>query len=145
MDAAKRGVREIEHSGDVGIEAWGATQVELFENATRGLFALMSTDPRPAGPRELVERQIAVNASNVGDLLVDWLSEVILAASMHGEVYRDVSVESADETSARGVIRGERYDSTRHALRFDVKAATYHRLACERTADGYHARVVFDL
>jgi SHS2 domain-containing protein len=147
MDAEKRGVREIDHSGDVGIEAWGATQRELFENATRGLFALMSRQPHEsaADPRKLVERQIDVGSSEVAELLVDWLSEVILNASTHGEVYSDVSVESADDTSASGVIRGEPYDSARHVLRFDVKAATYHGLVCERTADGYYARVVFDL
>jgi SHS2 domain-containing protein len=145
MDAEKRGVREIEHSGDVGIEAWGATQAELFQNVTRGLFGLMRREPHESAAGHVSSRRIAVNAASPAELLVDWLSEIILSASAHGEVYRDVVVESADETSACGVIRGERYDSARHVLRFDVKAATYHGLVCERSADGYHARVVFDL
>lgn len=135
------GFVEIDHSGDVGVEAWGATRGETIANVTRGLFALWCRGR--VGPT--VERTVDVRSDSAADLLVDWLSDVIACAATRGEVYGEVEVIAADERSARGVIRGEIIDARRHALRFDVKAATYHRLVFEPTARGYHARVIFDL
>jgi SHS2 domain-containing protein len=97
----------------------------------------------PVEPR--VARRVSVRGTDPGDVLVEWLSAVILSAAIHGEVYGDVSVDSADAGSASGVVRGEPIDPARHQLRFDVKAATYHDLHYE-TSDGRRvARVVFDL
>jgi len=168
----ERGFREFEHSGDVGIEAWGATRAELIEHATRGLFALLvwrapsdnaagpvvvpprgfaRGDPGPPPPAAVsndesrLQRTIEVHTTSAADVLVDWLSEVVTAAATYGEVYDDVAIESADENSARGTIRGQPFDPARHERRFDVKAATYYNLVCEKTPDGFHARVVFDL
>jgi protein archease len=135
------GFVEIDHSGDVGVEAWGATPAEAIENLTRGLFGLWCR----GRVEPVVERAIEVRSESIGDLLVDWLSEVIACAATRGEVYGEVAVSADDERSARGVVRGETIDPARHRLRFDVKAATYHGLVFESTARGYHARVIFDL
>ncbi len=132
---------ELDHSGDVGIEAWGATRTELLENATRGLFGLMAR----AGVEPAIERPLDVRAGDPAGVVVEWLSAVILLAATHGEVYGGVRVDEADERSARGVVRGERVDEAVHELRFDVKAATYHGLVLEERDGGFHCRVVFDL
>ena len=140
-DGGAAGFREIDYSGDIGVEAWGSTRAELLANATRGLFGLLSWSPAGGD----VTRPVEVAAGAAADVLVDWLSAVILSAAMHGEVYGEVAVESADERGARGWVRGAAYDPARHALRFDVKAATYHDLAFESTDGGFRARVIFDL
>jgi SHS2 domain-containing protein len=133
---------EIDHSGDVGIEAWGETPAALFENVTAGLLGLMSSGPHEAE----VARELSASAARSDDLLVDWLGQVILAAATHGEVYSNVRLDAVEAHGARGVVRGARVGSSRRAWRFDVKAATYHRLQVEAGADGrYHAFVVFDL
>jgi SHS2 domain-containing protein len=136
------GFREIDYSGDVGIEAWGGTRAGLLENLTRGLFGLMAWS---AGDGPVVERRIQVAPGAAADVLVDWLSAVILAAATHGEVYATVRVEHAGEDGAAGVVRGAPFDPARHARRFDVKAATYHDLLVETRDGGHHARVIFDL
>ncbi len=138
---AAEGFSEIDHSGDVGLEMWGATLPDLLENATRGLCTLMtwSTVGRVSS------RRIEVQATNPQDLLVDWLSAVILSAATHAELYTAADVTVSDEGVASGVLRGEPLDPSRHALRFDVKAATYHGIVLEQTPVGYHARIVFDL
>jgi SHS2 domain-containing protein len=135
-----RGHREIDHSGDVGVEAWGATRAALFEEATLGLYALMA----PAPPPPVLERELAVTAADDAALLVDWLNEVILAGAVHGELYSAVRVEACDGRSARGVVSGTPTPEGAE-LRFDVKAATYHELRFERSGAGYRARVIFDL
>jgi SHS2 domain-containing protein len=125
----------------VGIRAFGRDKVEVLENATYGLFALMVQ----GGVSGNVERELAVEAENDEDLLVDWLSEIISSASVNGEVYGEVEVEQTGPHSVRGTVRGEPVDVNRHVLRFEVKAATYHALEFARTEGGYRARVIFDL
>jgi len=125
----------------VGIEASGDDEVRALENATLGLFSLMVR----GGVSARVERTIRVEAHSNEDLLVDWLSEVIATASTRAEVYCEVDIESTGAHAVSGVIRGEAIDASRHELRFDVKAATYHRLAFERGGGGCRVRVIFDL
>lgn len=139
----KPSFREIDHSGDVGIEAWGANPAKALESATRGLFSLMVHDPGKVLPR--VERSIAVDAPGDGDMVVDWLSEVITAASTHGEIYGAVEIRQTGPHSVRGVIGGESIDEARHGLRFEVKAATYHGLAIDSPDGSCRIRVIFDL
>jgi len=133
--------REFEHSGDIGIEAWGQDNARVLENATRGLLSLMVRGEVEGK----VERKLEVSSASPEDLLVDWLSEVIASASMHGEVYGDVEVERATAHAASGLLRGEPVAPERHELRFEVKAATYHGLLLEESGSGFHARVIFDL
>jgi SHS2 domain-containing protein len=135
------GFVEIDHSSDIGIEAWGKDLAESLQNATLGLLSLLSWNP----VERVVERRIRVSSVSAEDLFVDWLGEVISMVGTHGELYGEVNVERAGEWFAEGVLRGEKIDPERHALRFDVKAATYHRLAVDKRSDGYHARVIFDL
>lgn len=136
-----QGFVEFDHSGDIGVEAQGGDLAEMLENATLGLLSLLHR--KPVEP--LVERRLRVSSVSAEDLLVDWLGEVISTAGARGEIYGAVRVERAGEWYAEGVLLGERVDPEKHELRFDVKAATYHRLAVEKRDDGYHARVIFDL
>jgi len=135
------GFEEFDHAGDIGIEARGRDMAELIANATRGLLALFCR----GGVEPRTERPLAVDSPTQEDMLVDWLGEVIATIGEHDELYSEIEMIHVDGRSARGVLRGERVDTTRHDLRFDVKAATYHGLSIERTADGLRGRVVFDL
>ena len=132
---------EIDHSGDIGIEAWGKDFAEMMENATRGLFGLLCRgDVRP-----MITREVRMESASAEDLLVDWLGEVISLSGVHGELYGEVTIRKTGEWYAEGAIAGERTDATKHDLRFDVKAATYHGLKVEALPGGFHGRVIFDL
>jgi SHS2 domain-containing protein len=135
------GVREAEHSGDVALELWGATHAELLARATEGLCRLMTW----SAVEPVSSRRLEVRAADFTDLLVDWLSAVILSAATHAELYAGATVHVSDDGLATGVLHAAPLDPAQHRLRFDVKAATYHGLTVEQTAAGYHARVVFDL
>lgn len=134
-----RGYREVDWSGDVAVQAWGATRAEMVEEVTRGLLGLMAWK----APAPVLERPVTVSARDAGELLVDWLSAVIRLAATHGEVYGEVRVEHADANGAHGVIRGA--PAAEGELRCDVKAATYHGLLVEERGGRHHCRVVFDL
>lgn len=136
-----RGHREIDHSGDVGVEAWGATREQLFEEATLGLFALISS----AAVSPVRERPVEATGDDEAALLVDWLNQVILCGAIRGEVYSAVRIDACGADSVRGNVVGDTASPAVHALRFDVKAATYHGLVFESDERGYRARVIFDL
>ncbi|HEX6791298.1 MAG TPA: archease [Candidatus Krumholzibacteria bacterium] len=135
------GVREIDHSGDIGLDVRAPTRRALLENATRGLCGLMTWSRVDA----VSTRPIEVRAGTFPDLVVDWLSAVILSAATHAELYAGATLETAEEGVAAGVLHAAPLDPRSHQLRFDVKAATYHDLVVEETPDGFHARVIFDL
>jgi SHS2 domain-containing protein len=133
--------KEFDHSGDIGIEARGGSKTELIEHLSLGLFSLMCRSRVETD----VERRIAASSESEEGLIVAWLSEIISAADVHGEIYGMVRVDKLEPDRLEGVIGGERYDPDKHELRFEVKAATYHGLKVERSGGRYGARVIFDL
>jgi SHS2 domain-containing protein len=132
---------EIDHSGDIGIEARGRDMAEMLENATLGLLGLFYR----GAVEPVTIRELDVVSSSDEDLLVDWLAEVIATIGTHGELYGGVEVRQTGEHFAKGILRGEKVDPAKHDLRFDVKAATYHGLKVTKTTDGILGRVIFDL
>lgn len=136
----RSGFSEIDFSGDVGIEAWGPTEQDVLAQAAYGLFNLMvSGSVRPD-----ISRRVTVRSDNAEDLVVDWLNELISTASLNGEVYGEVDVRPTGDSGIEAEVRGEVIDE-KHRLRFDVKAATYHRIVFRPTDDGFYIRVIFDL
>lgn len=132
---------EIDHSGDIGIEARGDNIESLFCNAARGLFGLLVRNK----VGHAISRRVSVRSESYENLLVDWLSEIISCASLHGEVYGDVAVEACGDYFIDATLMGEPIDAGRHDLRFEVKAATYHTLEFRKTEAGCFARIIFDL
>jgi len=68
----------IEHTADVGIKAWGSTLTELFENAAKGLFFVITGEGyKPQGSE--IEKKIEINEDkdSLEGVLVSWLSELL--------------------------------------------------------------------
>jgi protein archease len=134
--------RVLEHTADVGFEAWGATPEEVFANAARALQDL-SVDAAAITARE--ELPIEVEGDNAAELLVNWLSRILYLFDAEGWVFRDFELRYFEDRTLRAVGRGERFDRARHRVKLQVKAITYHQLALERTAEGWRARVFVDI
>lgn len=137
----EHGHRYLEHTADVGIEAWGATLGDAFAEAALGLFALMVD---PATVRERMERRFAVRGDDVEDLLVRWLSELIAVVDSDGILFHRFEIDRIDATALAARCWGERLDPARHRIRVAVKAATYHMLAVEPGPPA-RVRVILDL
>ncbi len=135
----KRGYRELPHTADVALEAWGGDLAELFVNAALGMFDL-AVRPEQEAPIE-AWREVNLTASDPETLLVDWLNELLLLSEEHSEAYAafEVSFPAPGQLVARiGAIRA-------FARRRAIKAATFHNLTIEQTPDGYRAVIVFDV
>lgn len=134
--------RVLEHTADIGFEAFGTTQAEAFSNAGRALLHLI-VDLNSIEPREGV--MVEVKGPDPASLLVNWLSELLYLHDAEGWLFRDFEIKHLDEHSLTAMVRGERFDRARHQAKLLVKAITYHQLALDQTAQGWRAQVYVDI
>jgi SHS2 domain-containing protein len=134
--------RILEHTADVGFEAWGATREEVFANAARALISLI-VDLEAVNPREQVAVQI--QGSDPASVLVNWLSELIYLHDAEAWLFREFEIQNLQDDSLSALARGEKFDRSRHQVKLMVKAITYHQLALEESPQGWRAQVYVDI
>ena len=134
--------RILEHTADIGFEAFGATPEEVFANAGHALTALM-VDLDVIAPREVTT--LLAEASDMPGLLVNWLSEILYLFDAEGWLFRDFEFDTLNEQSLTAVARGEKFDRRKHQVKLLVKAVTYHQLDLNETAEGWRAQVYVDI
>ena len=134
--------RVLEHTADIGFEAFGATRKEVFANAGCALMHLM-VDLETIVPGEKLS--LRAEASDLPNLLVNWLSEILYLFDAEGWLFRDFRVQEFGEKVITAAARGETFDRTRHRAKLLVKAVTYHQLALEETPQGWRAQVYVDV
>lgn len=134
--------RILEHTADVGFEAFGRTREEVFSNAASALVHLM-VDLDSIVPREPL--MVRAEGSEPVGLLVNWLSEILYLSDTEGWLFHEFEVRDLRDRSVSAVARGEKLDRARHQVKMLVKAITYHQLALEQTTDGWRAQVYVDI
>ena len=135
----------IEHTADLGIEASAESLEELFVECLRAQTDCLTRLSRV----ELREtRMLKLEASDLPQLLVEFLSEAIFLHETAGLVLADarVAVTRTDRGwQLAGSVAGERFELERHGLKTLLKAVTYHQLSVDRCGDEWRARVIFDI
>jgi len=134
--------RILEHTADIGFEAFGATRQDVFLNAARALMYLM-VDLEAISPRE--GKPLSAEASDLPSLLVNWLSEILYLFDAEGWLFRDFEFDALTERSLTAMARGEKFDRRKHEVKLLVKAVTYHQLDLMETAEGWRAQVYVDI
>jgi protein archease len=134
--------RVLEHTADIGFEAFGASREEVFANAGKALVDLI-VDLSSIAPRE--ELRIEVEGPDPPGLLVNWLSEILFLQDAEGWLLCDFAVRSLRDTAIITIGRGERFDPGRHQIKLLVKAITYHQLILEQAAQAWRAQVYVDI
>jgi SHS2 domain-containing protein len=134
------GFKPLEHTADVGVEAWSEELEGCFEQATLGVLDIIGAW-RP-GPGE--EEELTVGARDLGGVLVDWLSEVLYLQDARDAVITSVRVDEVQPTGARGTI-GLTPRGDIELMGTAVKAITFHQLSVERSEQGWVARVFVDV
>ena len=134
--------RVLEHTADIGFEAFGSTRREVFANAGRAMMHLM-VDLETIVPRE--ELPLRAEASDMPSLLVNWLSEILYRFDAEGWLFRDFEFDELTEHSLAALARGEKFERRRHQVKLLVKAVTYHQLELKETEEGWRAQVYVDI
>jgi SHS2 domain-containing protein len=129
---------EIEHTADLALRVYGQDMRELFANAAYGMFALMA---EPSLEEPAREREVSLEATDYESLLVDWLNELIYLHEVEGETYSQFAIETLSPTKLKAHVTGGPTQSKTKA----IKAATFHDLKINETANGFVATIVFDV
>lgn len=145
------GVREIEHTADLGMEVEAGSLEELFQRAAAGTMALVRStgdahrphQPHSApGPRSVRIQLDGGTDDDIATLLVRWLRELLYLQEVANFVYRDATFERLDGSGLRASVHPEPDPSPQ--IR-ELKGVTYHGLVVERAGDRWRARVIFDI
>ncbi len=129
----------IDHTADVAIKTHGKNLEEAFENAAYAMFDIMAD---ASSVKAVGEMKVEVEAGDLGQLLVDWLSELLYICDVEDILFSEFEV-NISEYKLVGIVRGEKMDATRHGLKTDIKAVTYHML--EINVDENYVQVLFDI
>ena len=130
----------IEHTADVGLKAYGKNISEAFENAAIGMFDIITDSSKIAS---IGQYDIQLEAHDLEQLLVDWLSELLFLNSAKNLVFGTFKVKiNGNHLSAE--VLGEEYDKSKHKMGVEIKAVTYHILEVNNKKP-YYVQVLFDI
>lgn len=136
---------------DVAYDARGETPSDLFVSA--GL-ALEEVQVDLNTVEQKIEKEIQLSAPTIGDLLYDFLQELIFLKDAEQLVFNEFTIrieEEHDVEEEENVLtlyctaKGDTINHEKQKLGQDVKAVTLHHFNVEETAQGWVARVVLDI
>jgi SHS2 domain-containing protein len=145
MAEETHGYRDLEHTADKAIEAWGRSLSELFATAAEGMFAEnydLAEIPR------VQEWTVEVEGELLEDLLHAWLAELLWIWERDEAVPCEFEVGELTDAPwrLRAVARGGPVPEGVTYKGAAVKAVTYHQLRVWSDAEGrWRAHVVFDV
>jgi SHS2 domain-containing protein len=125
----------VEHTGELEVEIEAPTERAVFEDGFEAMRELLGG---AGGARR--HRELSIKAPDRAALLAEWLAELAFIAESEGLVPERLESFELGEDGLTAVVIGSEGDPP-HL----VKAATYHRLALERSGGGWRATVVLDV
>jgi len=137
-----RGFEILEHPADVGIEAYGASLAEAFEEAAQGLVSFLF-DSGSVTRRE--HRQVCLRAVDYETLLVKWLGEILYLFDGQQFLSCHFRIVELNAEALLAEVSGESFEPGKHQTRMDVKAVTYHQLRVDEGPETCRVRVFLDI
>jgi SHS2 domain-containing protein len=134
--------RLIDHTADLGIEVSGGSEKELYRNAAIAVHDMIA-DLRSVRPREV--RKIAVEGRDREDLLINFLREILYLYNGEHWLLKKITIGKMGVGRIEATLRGETFERSRHGLKHEIKAVTYHQAEVRETPRGWKARVIFDV
>ena len=132
----------FEHTGDVGIKVYGKTHRDLFQNAFKAFFAVL-TYPEQIKPSQ--KKMISVKNEDWERLLVSWLSEYLYLFETDRWLFRTCEIQFLDENRVQAIGWGEKFNSERHEIKTEIKAVTYHQLSIQKKNDLWETKIILDI
>lgn len=132
----------LDHTADIGIEVWGKTKKELFENAVEAMFDLIGD---LTGINNVNEKVVTIKGADTEDLLVNFLREALYLFNGKRWIVKKCKLLELTAKLVVAQLQGESYNSKKHQLKKEIKAVTYHGLSVKKTAQGWKAKVIFDV
>ena len=138
----------FDHTADVGLAVRADSLADLLETAARATFQQMLEDlpDHVDVTREVCVAPAGDLAGDPGELLVEWLQDLLYGFETERLVPLECRVDAADVRHVRAHVGFGRFDPGRHRGRLEIKAVTYHGLEVRSEPDGrWSARFVLDV
>jgi SHS2 domain-containing protein len=132
---------QIDISGGAGLKVYGENPEEIFINAAKGLFNLI-TDTAMISSSEI--KAVTLSSDNLDNLFIKWLNELVFLFDTYNFVGKSCSVR-LENTGLEGTVSGGFFDPLINESRLLIKAATYHNLSFRKVNTLWEATVIFDI
>ncbi len=131
-------------TADVAIESRGDTPEELFSASARATFEVMvhTGDVQPE-----IKKTLHLENSEIDGLLFDWLAEIIFLKDSEYMVFCkfEIKIKKDKVYCLDAEVYGEEINQSRHELRCDVKAITFHLFEVYEKDRKWIARFILDI
>ena len=131
------GYKELPHTADVRLLAWGDRIVSLFEQCARGMQHIIQPEFATGG---LIEKHINITGLDDESILVEFLSTILFWIEVDKVACFDYHLAYMDGRFY-GWIKCKPYLT----IARNIKAVTYHDLTILRNAGEYSTEIVFDV
>jgi SHS2 domain-containing protein len=129
---------------DTAFRVKADTWSQLFVGASDALTSVM-VDLKDLQRKRRIP--IDLSAPTVGELLYDWLSELVYLKDAEAFLVRSANVDVLPGAfwQVRGELIGDTIEPARQKLGQDVKAVTYHLFDVNQKGPDFLAQVVLDI
>lgn len=132
----------IDHTADLGMCVRGDTLEKLFENAGNALFEQMVRVKQVSKEKSLT---VSVSATDLSDLMVKWLSEILYLFNGENLVIENIKVDFIQKQLINSILTVTQLNIDKHELIREIKAVTYHQIEVTNKDNLWIARIIFDL
>ncbi|HBY58168.1 MAG TPA: archease [Candidatus Atribacteria bacterium] len=135
----------IEHTADIGIVAYGKNKKEVFINAAKGMFDIIT-----GGNITLKEDfydKIELEADNLEGLFFVWLNELLYISETKLVILNKFEIKDLSNNKISVEVRGMTINQLDRKIEKEIKAVTYHRLEIKKDEESglWRAQVIFDI
>ncbi len=138
--------RFIDHTADIAVEVSAESYNDLF--AASALAWKDSVVDNFSSDNQ-GEKEIEINDKSLEELLVNFLSELNYLLLVKRWIFsgvKEISVgKNKDQYTAKIKITGEPVDESKHELKIEIKAVTFHQMDIKYDDGKYKTRIVFDI
>jgi SHS2 domain-containing protein len=132
----------IDHTADFGLHVFGADPQDLFANAARAMFELI-TDPQTVNDAQTLT--VTVEGGDWPDLMVNWLRELLYLWAGRELLVGAIDIQQVSDKKVTAIIAADRFDPQRHPVQTEIKAVTYHQIQVKSKSTGWEAKIIFDV
>ncbi len=131
-------------TADVAIESRGDTLEKLFTASAMATFEVMA-DTGNIHPE--IKKALHLEHSEIDGLLFDWLAEIIYLKDSESMLFGKYNLKITKNTNYQldAEILGEVINQSRHDLRCDVKAITFHLFEVYEKDGKWISRFILDI
>lgn len=136
-----------DHTADVQARCWGKSLEEAFNQTAYSLMATITPNLKKISAK--VEKKIRIEAEDKEALLFDFLSELLYIFDVEELVFNNIKVQIIKESEElyvlNALLRGEKFDKSKHEIGVEVKAITYSFMEITESKNKVEISIVFDI